>query len=132
MNSRTASSGGQLSTGSNLRRLRNARGLSQDDLAYEAKISRSYLSQIEKGVFFASLKVIGKCDCNARCKRKRIISHGSRVFRGSDFKIVSAPPESFQWGEIGFLGHVHSEGMRDENLRHEVGSQEFYSAQTDI
>jgi transcriptional regulator with XRE-family HTH domain len=44
----------------NLRRLRNARGLSQDDLAYEAEVSRSYLSQIEKGVFFASLKIVGK------------------------------------------------------------------------
>jgi transcriptional regulator with XRE-family HTH domain len=44
----------------NLRRLRNAKGLSQDDLAYEAGVSRSYLSQIEKGVFFASLKIVGK------------------------------------------------------------------------
>jgi transcriptional regulator with XRE-family HTH domain len=44
----------------NLRRLRNAKGMSQDELAYEAEISRGYLSQIEKGVFFASLKVVGK------------------------------------------------------------------------
>lgn len=44
----------------NLRRLRHAKGLSQDDLAYEAEISRSYLSQLEKGAFFASLKIIGK------------------------------------------------------------------------
>jgi transcriptional regulator with XRE-family HTH domain len=44
----------------NLRRLRNAKGLSQDDLAYEAEVSRSYLSQLEKGVFYASLKVVGK------------------------------------------------------------------------
>lgn len=44
----------------NLRRLRNERGLSQDDLAYEAEISRSYLSQLEKGVFFASLRIIEK------------------------------------------------------------------------
>jgi transcriptional regulator with XRE-family HTH domain len=44
----------------NLRRLRNAKGLSQDDLAYEAEVSRSYLSQIEKGVFYASLKIVGK------------------------------------------------------------------------
>jgi transcriptional regulator with XRE-family HTH domain len=42
----------------NLRRLRHERGLSQDDLAYEAKISRSYLSQIEKAGFYASLKII--------------------------------------------------------------------------
>ena len=44
----------------NLRRLRNAKGLSQDDLAYEAEVSRSYLSQLEKGVFHASLKIIGR------------------------------------------------------------------------
>ena len=31
----------------NLRRLRHAKGLSQDDLAYEAEISRNYLSQVE-------------------------------------------------------------------------------------
>jgi transcriptional regulator with XRE-family HTH domain len=45
---------------SNLRRLRHAKGLSQDDLAYEAQVSRSYLSQLEKGTFYASLKIIGK------------------------------------------------------------------------
>jgi transcriptional regulator with XRE-family HTH domain len=44
----------------NLRRLRNEKGLSQDDLAYEAEMSRSYLSQLEKGAFHASLNVIGR------------------------------------------------------------------------
>ncbi|MBN9553529.1 MAG: helix-turn-helix transcriptional regulator [Alphaproteobacteria bacterium] len=44
----------------NLRRIRHERELSQDDLAYEANISRSYLSQLEKGSFYASLKIIGK------------------------------------------------------------------------
>jgi len=44
----------------NLRRARNAKGLSQDDLAYEAEMSRSYLSQLEKGVHYASLKIIGR------------------------------------------------------------------------
>ncbi len=44
----------------NLRRIRNAKGLTQDDLAYEARMSRSYLSQLEKGEFHASLKIIGK------------------------------------------------------------------------
>jgi transcriptional regulator with XRE-family HTH domain len=44
----------------NLRRLRNAKDMSQDDLAYEAQVSRSYLSQLEKGVFYASLKIIGR------------------------------------------------------------------------
>jgi transcriptional regulator with XRE-family HTH domain len=32
----------------------------QDDLAYEAEVSRSYLSQIEKGAFYASLKIVGR------------------------------------------------------------------------
>jgi transcriptional regulator with XRE-family HTH domain len=44
----------------NLRRLRNAKGISQDDLAYDAGISRGYLSQLEKGEFYVSIKVIGK------------------------------------------------------------------------
>jgi len=44
----------------NLRRLRHEKGLSQDDLAYEAGVSRSYLSQLEKGAFYASLKIIGR------------------------------------------------------------------------
>lgn len=44
----------------NLRRIRHAKGLSQDDLAYEAEVSRSYLSQLEKGAFYASLKIVGK------------------------------------------------------------------------
>ena len=44
----------------NLRRLRSAKGLSQDDVAYDAGISRSYLSQLEKGSFYASLRIIGR------------------------------------------------------------------------
>ena len=44
----------------NLRRLRNAKGWSQDELALETEISRSYLSQLEKGVYYVSIKVIGR------------------------------------------------------------------------
>jgi len=44
----------------NLRRQRHAKGLTQDDLAYEAEVSRSYLSQLEKGAFYASLKIVSK------------------------------------------------------------------------
>jgi transcriptional regulator with XRE-family HTH domain len=44
----------------NLRRLRAERGISQDTLAYDAKVSRSYLSQLEKGAFYASLKILGR------------------------------------------------------------------------
>jgi len=44
----------------NVRRLRHKVGLSQDALSYEAEVSRSYLSQLEKGGFYASLKIVGK------------------------------------------------------------------------
>ena len=44
----------------NMRRLRHEKGLSQDDLAYEAEVSRSYVSQLEKGAFYASLKIVAK------------------------------------------------------------------------
>jgi len=43
----------------NLRRLRADREISQDELAYQAEIDRSYLSQLEKGVFHASLRIVG-------------------------------------------------------------------------
>ena len=41
-------------------RLKHERGLSQEDLAYEAHINRSYPSQIDEGQFHVSLKVTGK------------------------------------------------------------------------
>jgi transcriptional regulator with XRE-family HTH domain len=44
----------------NLRRLRHDRGLSQDDLAAEAGMSRSYLAQLETGQYHVSLKIIAK------------------------------------------------------------------------
>ena len=44
----------------NLRRIRNAKGMSQDELAYEANMSRSYLSELERGAFNASLNVIAR------------------------------------------------------------------------
>jgi DNA-binding XRE family transcriptional regulator len=37
-----------------------SRGLSQEELAYEADVSRSYLSQLEKGAIQGSLKIAGK------------------------------------------------------------------------
>ena len=44
----------------NLRRLRHERGLSQDVVAYDAGMSRSYLAQLETGRYYASLKIIGR------------------------------------------------------------------------
>ena len=44
----------------NLRRLRHAKGLSQESLAYEADVNRSYLSKVEKGETYVGLEIIGK------------------------------------------------------------------------
>jgi transcriptional regulator with XRE-family HTH domain len=44
----------------NLRRLRHAKGLSQENLAYEAEVNRTYLSKLEKGVSYAGLEIIWK------------------------------------------------------------------------
>ena len=44
--------------GQNVRRLRRARKLSQEKLAFEAEIDRTYVSQIERGVINPSLHVL--------------------------------------------------------------------------
>lgn len=42
----------------NLRRLRSQKKLSQEALAHEAKIDRTYVSALERGVYSASLDTI--------------------------------------------------------------------------
>jgi transcriptional regulator with XRE-family HTH domain len=44
----------------NLRRLRHAKGLSQEDLAHEADVNRTYMSKIEKGATWVGLEIGGK------------------------------------------------------------------------
>ena len=44
----------------NLRRLRHARGLSQEELAHEADVDRSYMSKLEKGASHVGLEIIAK------------------------------------------------------------------------
>jgi transcriptional regulator with XRE-family HTH domain len=44
----------------NLRRLRHAKGISQEDLTYEADVNRTYLSKLEKGVSYPGLEIIAK------------------------------------------------------------------------
>jgi transcriptional regulator with XRE-family HTH domain len=44
----------------NLLRYRRAKGLSQEDLAHEADINRTYISKLEKGSTYVGLEIIGK------------------------------------------------------------------------
>jgi transcriptional regulator with XRE-family HTH domain len=44
----------------NLRRLRHAKGISQEDLAHAAGSNRSYMSKLEKGANYPGLEIIAK------------------------------------------------------------------------
>jgi transcriptional regulator with XRE-family HTH domain len=44
----------------NLRRFRHAKGISQEDLAFEAGINRSYMSKLENGASYPGLEIIAK------------------------------------------------------------------------
>ncbi len=44
----------------NLRRIRQAKGLSQEALADEAGVDRTYVSALERGVYSASITTIAK------------------------------------------------------------------------
>lgn len=44
----------------NLRKARHARGLSQEALAYEAGIDRTYISALERGVYSATIVMVDK------------------------------------------------------------------------
>jgi len=44
----------------NVRRLRHEKGLSQEVLALEARINRTYVSKLEAGKTWAGLEIVGK------------------------------------------------------------------------
>lgn len=44
----------------NLRRIRRERGFSQETLAYEAEINRTYISKLEKGATWVGLEILVK------------------------------------------------------------------------
>jgi len=46
--------------GRNVRRLRKQRGLSQEDLAHEADMKRSYVSDLERGARNPSVRALGR------------------------------------------------------------------------
>lgn len=48
----------QRTLATNLRRVRKERGFSQEDLALEASVDRTYVSQLERGIANPSLRVM--------------------------------------------------------------------------
>ena len=46
--------------GRNVRRLRKARGMSQEELAFECEMKRSYVSDVERGTRNPSIKAVAR------------------------------------------------------------------------
>jgi transcriptional regulator with XRE-family HTH domain len=44
----------------NLRKVRHAKGLSQEALAHEAEVDRTYISALERGVYGATIDMVDK------------------------------------------------------------------------
>lgn len=44
----------------NLRRIRHEKGISQEQLAYEADVDRAHVSKIERGLTQVGIEIIGK------------------------------------------------------------------------
>ena len=44
----------------NLRRARRAAGMSQEDLAYQAEVDRTYVSALERGLYAVTIDVIDR------------------------------------------------------------------------
>jgi transcriptional regulator with XRE-family HTH domain len=44
----------------NLRKARHAKGLSQEALAHEAEVDRTYISALERGVYSATIDMVDK------------------------------------------------------------------------
>jgi transcriptional regulator with XRE-family HTH domain len=57
----------------NLRRLRHGKGISQEDLAYEAGINRSYMSKLEKGATYPGLEIIAKLATTLGCEPAELL-----------------------------------------------------------
>ena len=58
----------------NLRqRLRHAKGISQEDLAYEAGVNRTYLSKLEKGASYPGLEIIAKLATILECEPAELL-----------------------------------------------------------
>jgi len=63
----------------NLRRLRHQRGLSQEELAHQAKVDRTYIGALERSVYAAGIDVVDR---------------GLRAFLASKLLILSQGQQS--------------------------------------
>lgn len=63
--------------GRNVRERRKSRGLSQEELALEAGMKRSYLSDLERGVRNPSVRAVGRLAKALEVKASELLQHPS-------------------------------------------------------
>lgn len=63
----------------NLRRLRHAKGMTQEDLADAAEISREYLSKLERSGYSASIDVIEQLAAALQVEPKLLLDKPGRA-----------------------------------------------------
>jgi transcriptional regulator with XRE-family HTH domain len=59
--------------GQNLKALRQAAGISQEELAHRANIHRTYVSQIERGIKAPTVVVVGRLAKGLGCPPSKIL-----------------------------------------------------------
>ena len=77
----------------NLRILRQARGLSQEELAHSAGIDRTYISSLERSIYNASIDVVDRVAVVLNVKAMQLLDpDADAVMRlGLDQKIKTRP-----------------------------------------
>ena len=62
----------------NLRRLRHAKGISQEELAHDAGINRSYMSKLERAASYPGLEIIAKLATVLECDPAELLRVSGR------------------------------------------------------
>jgi transcriptional regulator with XRE-family HTH domain len=66
----------------NLRKFRHERGLSQEALAHEAGVDRTYISALERGVYSATITMVEKLASVLEIEPADLLRRPSRPSRG--------------------------------------------------
>lgn len=64
--------------GLNLKRIRKERGLSQEDLAFESGLHRTYISGVERGIRNPTVMVLEKIAAALKVTASRLLEEPSR------------------------------------------------------
>ena len=68
----------------NLRKFRQEKGLSQEALAHEAGVDRTYISALERGTYSASITMVARLATVLGVEAATLLQRPSRVGRGKN------------------------------------------------